>query len=216
MDNLDIIYNRFLRYGIPTAVKYARNQLGWSIKEVFSIRIVFSKRKEIIKELLMGLIVANSINVKQSNRSLMIKLVDDLLQIFKNELEYIQVMLGFYDLVVDFFDNQSQLYETTVYKSAGSIQQLARQLWNFSNLPIETIKQLEIVWHEYYVHYCESAIDDIWILYQTNLECAICLESINDQIYTGDCKHQFHYACMAEWLKNNCACPLCKQCQCIH
>jgi len=48
----------------------------------------------------------------------------------------------------------------------------------------------------------------------TEETCAICLEILNDNVYTiPECNHKFHNNCMIEWyrrLGSDCGCPLCR------
>lgn len=42
-------------------------------------------------------------------------------------------------------------------------------------------------------------------------ECAICLDTIVDDLFVTKCNHNFHKKCIDGWLKKSKSCPLCRQ-----
>ena len=42
------------------------------------------------------------------------------------------------------------------------------------------------------------------------MECAICLDTINDEFKLLHCNHYFHQECIDIWLKNHNTCPYCR------
>lgn len=45
------------------------------------------------------------------------------------------------------------------------------------------------------------------------MECSICLDMFNGEIYTTDCKHSFHLQCLRSWLVHNNMCNQCPICR---
>jgi hypothetical protein len=55
-----------------------------------------------------------------------------------------------------------------------------------------------------------SAVQPIAVVIDKETECCICLEK-NDKLWiTTRCTHSFHATCMAEWMKRNPSCPVCR------
>jgi hypothetical protein len=42
-------------------------------------------------------------------------------------------------------------------------------------------------------------------------DCTICLEPIEEEIYSLNCQHKYHRDCITRWLHTNPNCPLCRQ-----
>lgn len=40
--------------------------------------------------------------------------------------------------------------------------------------------------------------------------CSICLELLEENVYTLTCNHDFHEGCIIKWLYHNTSCPLCR------
>jgi hypothetical protein len=59
----------------------------------------------------------------------------------------------------------------------------------------------------------QTMIQDLYKKAKEKVECAICLERISsDDLKTGKCGHNFHQACVDEWMKEgNKKCPLCRK-----
>ncbi len=43
-------------------------------------------------------------------------------------------------------------------------------------------------------------------------ECTICRRTfkVNDEMCSNTCTHSFHFDCLAEWVKHNPTCPICR------
>ncbi len=46
-------------------------------------------------------------------------------------------------------------------------------------------------------------------IFQNNI-FTICMENIDDDVYTVNCGHIYHTECISEWAKKNNSCPLCR------
>ena len=40
--------------------------------------------------------------------------------------------------------------------------------------------------------------------------CAICLDTLDDNVYSTVCNHAFHKSCLATWLGKKATCPMCR------
>jgi hypothetical protein len=55
-----------------------------------------------------------------------------------------------------------------------------------------------------------SAVQPIAVIIDNETECCICLEK-NDKLWiTTRCTHSFHATCVAEWMRRNPSCPVCR------
>ena len=42
------------------------------------------------------------------------------------------------------------------------------------------------------------------------MECVICTETINDEVYSLECNHKFHTKCIIDWFRYCGTCPICR------
>jgi hypothetical protein len=53
--------------------------------------------------------------------------------------------------------------------------------------------------------------NDITQNYQNDInECSICLETLNKNIISTNCKHKFHIKCLKKWTNISNSCPCCR------
>lgn len=55
-----------------------------------------------------------------------------------------------------------------------------------------------------------SAVQPIAVVIDKETECCICLEKNDKMWITTRCTHSFHATCVAEWMKRNPSCPVCR------
>ena len=72
----------------------------------------------------------------------------------------------------------------------------------YDNYSLEDIKR-EIFKIQNVIHGTQTKVER-----QNIQDCSICLDATSDCITS--CSHQFHKACLMEWFKTYCICPLCR------
>ncbi|XP_044762470.1 E3 ubiquitin-protein ligase RNF4-like [Coccinella septempunctata] len=45
----------------------------------------------------------------------------------------------------------------------------------------------------------------------TDDNCSICMDGLSRLVLITECKHEFHYACITDWIKINNTCPCCRR-----